>query len=89
MKSGMNFEDADIQKWFSKWAVLYPTQCSEKFQFLQKLRVDLPKFHQADREELKKTVFVSKALDGTRGFLFSLQTNQLEGSFLLNDDVSS
>lgn len=43
---------------------------------MYKLRVYFPKFRQADREELKKTDFLLKGA-GARGFLFSLQTNQL------------
>jgi len=37
----------------------------------------------------RRQVFLSMASAGTTGFLFSLQANQLEGSFFLNVDVSS
>jgi hypothetical protein len=64
-------------------------QCSKKFGFPCKSRVYLPMFNQANREKLKKTGFPIEGVRQYRGFLFNLQTNQPEGSFLLDDDLSS
>ena len=37
----------------------------------------------------RRQAFLPKAFAGTTGLLFRLQTNRLEGLFLLTDDVSS
>ena len=78
-------EGPDTQKWLRRWVPL--RTILHEVPFFSKVEGSLAEV-QADWEDLKEMLSFIAAVGRYNGFLHSLQPNQLEGLFLLNDDVS-